>query len=96
MMLSMEKFCEVRAEWTWVYMARYSNVKCNHIRCKKEKNSKTETCLGPLLINGSVSPTGRTMTRMSCNNLTLVSYTLYTQLLCTGSIRWVRIQERKI
>ena len=53
MMLSMEKFCEVRAEWTWVYMARYSNVKCNHIRCKKEKNSKTETCLGPLLISGS-------------------------------------------
>ena len=53
MMLSMEKFCEVRAEWKWVYMARYSNVKCNHIRCKKEKDSKIETCLGPLLISGS-------------------------------------------
>ena len=51
MMLSTEKFCEARAEWTWVYIARYSNVKCNHIRCKKEKDSKIETCLGPLLIS---------------------------------------------
>ena len=50
-MLSMEKFCEVRAEWKWVYIARYSNVKCNYIRCKKVKDSKIETCLGPLLIS---------------------------------------------
>ena len=56
MMLSMEKFCEVRAEWKWVYIPRYSNVKCNNIRHKKEKYSKIETCLGPLLISslGSV------------------------------------------
>jgi len=53
MMLSTEKFCEARAEWTWVYIARYSNVKWKHIRCKKAKDSKTETCLGPLLISGS-------------------------------------------
>jgi len=56
MMLSMEKFCEARAEWKWVYIPRYSNVKCNNIRHKKEKDSKIETCLGPLLISsfGSV------------------------------------------
>ena len=51
MMLSMERFCEVRAEWKWVYIARYSNVRWNHIRRKKEKDSKIETCLGPLLIS---------------------------------------------
>ena len=53
MMLFIEKFCEVRAEWKWVYIARYSNVKLNHIRRKKEKDSKIETCLGPLLISSS-------------------------------------------
>jgi len=53
MMLSMEKFCEVRAELKLVYITRYSNVKWNHIRRKKEKDSKIETCLGPLLISGS-------------------------------------------
>ena len=51
MMLSMEKFCEVRAELKLVYITRYSNVKWNHIRRKKEKDSKIETCLGPLLIS---------------------------------------------
>ena len=34
------------------YIARYSNVKWKHIRCKKEKDLKTETCLEPLLISG--------------------------------------------
>ena len=53
MMLFTEKFCEARAEWTWVYIARYINLKWEHIRCKIAKDSKTETCLGPLLISGS-------------------------------------------
>ena len=53
MMLSTEKFCEARTEWTWVYIARYSKIKWKHIRCKKEKDSKTETYLEPLLISSS-------------------------------------------